>query len=477
MVRDFSQKTVQELYETIRVNVDEEEQWKVFDFVEDFFMEELEIGDYINDINSYHLHMFDKHDVTTKKFDAIVEKAGKVDANYAAQIEGYCSLLGEYGKKFEAVCAMLQPEKLRLSPDKYREKLEGINTGYQNAKDTHEQEQSDYEAELYEIETVWYKKMLDKAEDYLIRSAECVVLGNFTDEVTVLGVGVQIVLGIFDLDLPCDIRDIIADIKNLAETDRVRWDLIGMLALDLIGLIPVIGALKYSDEVGTLFKNAGKVSVVAEGADGVGAVTRHADEAGAWLQGVKVFRYSDETAEAVASGEKLLKESGTIYESFADMMSPDDAAKYLDFLENGSREGLTGAELAGVEKADALLVSRKVEYEDVWDLRNVGDALESGSVTKPNQVHHYATNKSKTYTPQLEEIANRYELDLDDAWNKDLLPHQGRHPNAYHEYVLDSMKQFDNIAQGDKDIFLKLFDNLKNNVKSKPDMLYKDYWK
>ena len=377
MVRDFSQKTVQELYETIRVNVDEEEQWKVFDFVEDFFMEELEIGDYINDINSYHLHMFDKHDVTTKKFDAIVEKAGKVDANYAAQIEGYCSLLGEYGKKFEAVCAMLQPEKLRLSPDKYREKLEGINTGYQNAKDTHEQEQSDYEAELYEIETVWYKKMLDKAEDYLIRSAECIVLGNFTDEVTVLGVGVQIVLGIFDLDLPCDIRDIIADIKNLAETDRVRWDLIGMLALDLIGLIPVIGALKYSDEVGTLFKNAGKVSVVAEGADGVGAVARHADEAGAWLQGVKVFRYSDETAEAVASGEKLLKESGTIYESFADMMSPEDAKRYLDFLENGSREGLTGAELAGVEKADALLVSRKVEYEDVWDLRNAGDALET----------------------------------------------------------------------------------------------------
>ena len=207
MVRDFSQKTVQELYETIRVNVDEEEQWKVFDFVEDFFMEELEIGDYINDINSYHLHMFDKHDVTTKKLAVIVEKVGKVDANYAAQIEGYCGLLGEYGKKFETVCAML--------------------------------------------------------------------------------------------------------------------------ALDLIG--------------------------------------------------VKVFRYSDETAEAVASGEKLLKESGTIYESFADMMSPEDAKRYLDFLENGSREGLTSAELAGVEKADALLVSRKVEYEDVWDLRNVGDALESGT--------------------------------------------------------------------------------------------------
>ena len=425
------------------------------------------IGDYINDINSYHLHMFDKHDVTTKKFDAIVEKAGKVDANYAAQIEGYCSLLGEYGKKFEAVCAMLQPEKLRLSPDKYREKLEGINTGYQNAKDTHEQEQSAYEAELYEIETVWYKKMLDKAEDYLIRSAECIVLGNFTDEVTVLGVGVQIVLGIFDLDLPCDIRDIIADIKNLAETDRVRWDLIGMLALDLIGLIPVIGALKYSDEIGTLFKNADKVSVVARSTDGTGVLARHADEAGAWLQGVKVFRYSDETAEAVASGEKLLKESGTIYESFADMMSPEDAAKYLDFLENGSREGLTSAELAGVEKADVLLVSQKVEYEDVWDLRNAGDLLESGSGNKPytnsrpsygkNQVNEVWENAKdpitgKVYDPSGVEITWDKTKSRNGQWDMGHIP--GEKYSEMHQLYMDDVIS--------KDEFLEWYRNPKN---------------
>ena len=233
-------------------------------------MEELEIGDCINDINSYHLHMFDKHDVTTKKLDVIVEKVGKVDANYAAQIEGYCSLLGEYGKKFETVCAML--------------------------------------------------------------------------------------------------------------------------ALDRIGIISVIGALKYSDEIGTLFKNADKVSVVARSTDGAGVLAKHADEAGAWLHGGKVFRYSDETAEAVASGEKLLKESQTVYESFADMMSPEDAKRYLDFLENGSREGLTSAELAGVEKADALLVSQKVGYEDVWDLRNVGDALESGTSSELKVIGTYDNN-------------------------------------------------------------------------------------
>ena len=167
-------------------------------------MEELEIGDYINDINSYHLHMFDKHDVTTKKLDVIVEKVGKVDANYAAQIEGYCGLLGEYGKKFETVCAML--------------------------------------------------------------------------------------------------------------------------ALDFIG--------------------------------------------------VKVFRYSDETAEAVASGEKLLKESGTIYESFADMMSPEDAKRYLDFLENGKKTirwyDSEGKAYRDVDMSDHgnFKEHPEVPHEHTWEYNN-----------------------------------------------------------------------------------------------------------
>ena len=120
------------------------------------------------------------------------------------------------------------------------------------------------------------------------------------------------------------------------------------------------------------------------------------------------------------------------------------------------------------------------EWERKYGVRNI--PLESkpinGSInTKPIQLHHYATNKSKTYTPQLEEVAKKYDLKLDDAWNKDLLPHQGRHPNEYHEYILDSMKQFDDIAQGDKDIFLILFEGLKEDVKNNPDKLYKNYWK
>jgi RHS repeat-associated protein len=109
--------------------------------------------------------------------------------------------------------------------------------------------------------------------------------------------------------------------------------------------------------------------------------------------------------------------------------------------------------------------------------KGAGEAEDAVSASsKPNQVHHFATNKSKKYTQQLDNIASKYELDLDDEWNKELMPHQGRHPYAYHDYVLDQMSKFDSIAKGDKDKFLKLYDQMKQKIISNPDMLTKDYW-
>ena len=131
--------------------------------------------------------------------------------------------------------------------------------------------------------------------------------------------------------------------------------------------------------------------------------------------------------------------------------------------------------IAGASGVQAIEDARRAD--EIGKISQNANGLNGEYDTKPNQVHHYATNKNKTYTPQLEEIAQKYEVDLDNLWNKDLLPHQGRHPNEYHEYVLDSMKQFDETAQGNKDVFLKLFENLKENIRSNPDMLYKNYWK
>ena len=75
--------------------------------------------------------------MTTKKFDAIVEIAGKVDANYAAQIEGYCSLLGEYGKKFETVCAMLALDLIGVKVFRYSdETAEAVASGEKLLKES-----------------------------------------------------------------------------------------------------------------------------------------------------------------------------------------------------------------------------------------------------------------------------------------------------------------------------------------------------
>lgn len=74
-------------------------------------------------------------------------------------------------------------------------------------------------------------------------------------------------------------------------------------------------------------------------------------------------------------------------------------------------------------------------------------------------------------------IVSRYGLDLDDSWNKALMPHQGRHPNAYHEFVLDGMRTASKEAGSDREEFLSLFDlYVKQPVIANPELLRKSGW-
>ncbi|MCP4524589.1 MAG: hypothetical protein GY833_01555 [Aestuariibacter sp.] len=95
----------------------------------------------------------------------------------------------------------------------------------------------------------------------------------------------------------------------------------------------------------------------------------------------------------------------------------------------------------------------------------------------PKQLHHYATNKNNTYTPQFERILRRYGLSLDDAWNTELLPHQGRHPNQYHEFVLNGMQRAAQEAGDDASRFLQLFERyVMQPVRNNPELLRKSGW-
>ncbi|WP_207202698.1 AHH domain-containing protein, partial [Campylobacter jejuni] len=95
----------------------------------------------------------------------------------------------------------------------------------------------------------------------------------------------------------------------------------------------------------------------------------------------------------------------------------------------------------------------------------------------PIQTHHIATDKSKRFTKEFQKIIKKYNLELDGDWNKVKMPHRGRHPNEYHEYILEKMKKIDKIARGDKNKFLKEFEKLKEEIKNNPAILRKEYYK
>jgi RHS repeat-associated protein len=95
----------------------------------------------------------------------------------------------------------------------------------------------------------------------------------------------------------------------------------------------------------------------------------------------------------------------------------------------------------------------------------------------PVQMHHFATNKHKAYTREMKTIANRFGLSLEGSWNKKMMPHLGRHPNDYHEFVLFNMREAAKEAQGDPKVFLRLFEEyVKEPVINNPDLLNKSGW-
>ena len=96
---------------------------------------------------------------------------------------------------------------------------------------------------------------------------------------------------------------------------------------------------------------------------------------------------------------------------------------------------------------------------------------------KPDQVHHFATDKNKQFTPDMKEIADEYKLDLDGDWNKASMPHQGRHPNSYHQFVLNEMRTI-RIVSPTQEIFISNFQtNVIRPVMNNPSMLNKSFWK
>lgn len=99
-------------------------------------------------------------------------------------------------------------------------------------------------------------------------------------------------------------------------------------------------------------------------------------------------------------------------------------------------------------------------------------------------VHHLATDKSLTWTPEFESIAKQYDLNLDDHWNKVTMLHKGPHPKEYHQWVLRNMRAAHEIAQQETtpdarvERFVSLYREwVAEQVLEDETIVRRDYWK
>ena len=194
-----------------------------------------------------------------------------------------------------------------------------------------------------------------KRKDYLKKSLNQIVLGNYTDDVTALGTLGQIALGLTGVDTPADIRDLAYDLTNWEWSPGHA----GQTLLDAVGLIPGIGVLKNADEVAAVLKgvfgNADAAATTIKGilknADEAGAVlkgtVKNADEAGTALKSVMgstdeaaaplkgISRNADEAAGLVSSSRKAANAAEGMGETARAVAGePDEMDKAIDAFWN-----------------------------------------------------------------------------------------------------------------------------------------------
>ena len=110
----------------------------------------------------------------------------------------------------------------------------------------------------YGIETFWltmdqyvnilYYEILDP--DTLDKLKNQVLKGNYSEDITLTGTAGQIVIGFTGIDFVADIRDVTYDVTHW----EWSWSHAGQTGLDMVGIIPIIGAIKNLDEFAALSK-------------------------------------------------------------------------------------------------------------------------------------------------------------------------------------------------------------------------------
>ena len=189
----------------------------------------------------------------------------------------------------------------------------------------------------------------DEVGNYFEKTLNQLIYGNFTDDITALGVIVEVGLGIFELDFPMDVRDLLADIYLCEEGEQSGW----WILLDIIALIPIIGALKYSDEVETLVKRVEWKKIWKDISDSCSSDVKKISDnfKELWEKGSKkISGLGDDIQKWWKKGDELVEEAG------------ETGKRAANAAENSSLNALTGVMEGGQEAAE------HTQANDLWSL-------------------------------------------------------------------------------------------------------------
>lgn len=223
-----------------------------------------------------------------------------------------------------------------------------------------------------------------KHDSYGSMSLKQAFMGDFTDDQTMAGAGLGIILQFIPfVDTACDIRDVAADGKNIYEYENSNdksfgkaAGVYGFSALDVAAFVPFVGIFKYSDEV----------------ADGVKAVDKVHD----------VVKSIDKVKDARKSMTKI-----------------DDIADAAKSTSKGADAGKTAKQGAEVGNNIGDTAKGTERASDAGKTtKNTGEALsDAGKVTKENSELARAS-----------EVANNYKL-TDEQFNDHILKRHGPNSN------------------------------------------------
>ena len=223
------------------------------------------------------------------------------------------------------------------------------------------------------------------------------LLGNFSEKVTVTGVASQIIVGeIPFVGTAADLRDIAADIKNWEWT----WQHAGTTALDIIGLVPIVGSLKYVDEATIIAKG---VKLSEKAGETLTTTVKHLDDIG------DSGKHSNELANAVG----------------------DAITKHID-ENNAIIEGAQAVSKASSKVLRENMIKAGIKVPEY-----------------PNAAHHIVAGNAKG-AEEARVILQKFDIDINDASNGVFLPtqkgvansayHPGLHTNAYYVKVNEQLR-------------------------------------